>query len=148
MVEQPEPLGGKPGTGTLHISGGNVTSSDTSIGYAAGSHGNVTLDSGSLQMAGEFFIGNAGTGSLTVTGGQISSQTAYIGFGGSGTAAFSGGQWDAGGDINVGLDGNGTLSVGGNSVVTVNSGSGSVNLAVDPGSQGTLNMAPEARRAR
>jgi len=67
---------GVSGTGTLCISGGEVTAGSIHVGSNAGSSGVVTLSSGTLSVTSNYFyLGRYGEGSLHVDGGLLKSGT-------------------------------------------------------------------------
>jgi len=131
---------GKSGTGTLLVNGGKVSDSTGFIGYSAGSSGAATVTSGTWATAGNLFVGRFGTGTLLVNGGYVSNNIGLIGAsaGNSGVATVTSGTWANGGDLNVGYSGTGTLNLTGSGLVSV--GSGTLYLATNAGSTGTLNL--------
>lgn len=131
-------LVGDTGTGTLAIqNGGTVTVNGTSfIAYDAGSQGTVTVsgqDAGgnaaSWTSGGDLVIGQFGTGALTISdGGAVTNATGYVGASGgsAGTVVVSGragdgtaSTWTNSGDLRVGEESSGALTVQDGGAVTV-----------------------------
>ena len=138
------------------------------VGISSAALGQDTiLDSGTTTVStatnfdGDLYVATTGTASLEViTGGYATNTTGYLGFnaGGVGTATVSSGTWANSGNLYVGGEGTGTLSVTGGSVtnsdgyiatsnnsvgtVTVSSGTwaNSGMLVVGLGGTGTLNV--------
>ena len=126
---------GYSGSGVLKITGGaQVSDALTNIGNNGGSLGMVTVNgAGSKWMAGELAVGNNGSGTLYVShGGQvISSDGAVIGNDifsiGSVIVDGAGSMWTQGGNLDIGIQNSGSLSItGGGSMST----GGAVNLGV------------------
>ena len=155
------------GTGTLTIqNGGTVNSAGGgSVGLAAGSTGTVTVtgpgSTWSNTPGGGLSIGAFGTGTLTIAnGGTVINNTAFaanIGTGagsqGTVTVTGAGSTWSNSSGVNIGNLGTGTLtvadggSVGGSVVVAQNAGSlGTLNIGAGaiPVGPGTLNAASVA----
>ena len=119
---------GNNGSGTLNITGGNVTSGldgiNSSVGYNVGSNGLVNVSAGTWNIRDDFSLGGAGNGTLNVSGGNITTAEWLI-VGeeatGKGVANVSGGRLsvDPLSALVVGYDGNGTLTLTGNGVVSV-----------------------------
>ena len=137
---------GDSGTGLLNVDGGNLTCSNgvSTIGNGDGSIGTANIGSGTWVNSGDLWVGsNSGTGTLNISGGAVTNQTCYIGSLGMGTVTVSGGTWANNGELVVGIPffgpGTGTLNITGG-IVTVISGTGTVYLAIDAGSKGTLNL--------
>jgi T5SS/PEP-CTERM-associated repeat protein/autotransporter-associated beta strand protein len=78
---------------------------------------------------------------LNLGGGTISSVSGYLGYesGSNGSATLTGGDWSNSSSLFVGSYGTGTLDLNGGSV-SVDLGNGTVRLAVQAGSTGTLNL--------
>ena len=113
---------GYEGTGTLNVTGGNVTNTSGYIGFIADSSGTATVSSGTWANSGGLAVGNSGTGTLKVTGGTVTNDAiGYIGryADGHGTATVSSGTW-ANGNLAVGNYGTGILNVTGGSVTNTN----------------------------
>jgi len=79
---------------------------------------------------------------LTINGGLVSNQTGYIGnvTTGLGAATVSSGTWSSASALIVGRAGTGVLNLTDSGVVTVGAGSGTLTVASDLGSVGTLNI--------
>ena len=184
---------GLGGMGTLNIQGGGVLTSgpggfesqvpgtsgvSADIGAQAGSVGTVTIDgAGSAwNQTGAIRIGDAATGSVTVQNGGVLSTgsdgslenlSGVIGVqaGGQGTMTVTGdnSEWQAGGNVQVGASGTGTLNImdsgkvsaddlsigaeaGGQGTVTMNGGTLELagKLTVGDAGQGTLTVVPGA----
>ncbi len=153
---------GYSGTGNLNVqNGGKVTDTTGYIGfgYYPGSNGTATVDgvnangkASTWSNSGNLYVGygatNSGTGTLAVqNGGQVSSADSYLGFssGSSGIATVTGGVTTNGaasswtyGSLHVGESGTGTLNILNGGQVTPSGGSGAVNVAVQPGSVGSV----------
>ncbi|WP_443971471.1 autotransporter outer membrane beta-barrel domain-containing protein [Sphingobium sp. CR28] len=129
---------GDTGTGTLTIqNGGVVTVDGTSfVAYDAGSAGTVIVsgqDAGghaaSWTSGGDLVIGQFGTGALTISdGGAVTNATGYVGASGgsAGTVVVSGragdgtaSTWTNSGDLRVGEESSGALTVQDGGAVTV-----------------------------
>ena len=80
-----------------------------------------------------------GNGSLTISGGTVSNTDGIVGryAAGTGMVNVSGGNWMNSGNLTLGNEGNGTLNLTGNGTVSVG---GTLTLASDAGSTGTLNL--------
>lgn len=136
---------GLDGKGSLSITGGGtVTTSSAVIGQNAGSDSFVELSgSGSTWTnSGQLIVGGSGTALLTSdNGGALSTGAAIIGesAGGIGTVLFGTGsgpnQWTITGDLEIGKNGAGTLSLKKASTATV---SGTVLVGELAGSTGAL----------
>lgn len=134
---------GLSGTGSLAIEGGQVsTTSGVVIGNNVPANGTALVTGGTLSSGTDLWVGYYGTGSLTLGGGQISNGSGYIGYyeTGNGTVLVSDGLWDNSLGLTVGESGSGALTLTGNGVVQVAAGSGTVTLARNAGSTGTLNI--------
>jgi autotransporter-associated beta strand protein/T5SS/PEP-CTERM-associated repeat protein len=113
---------GYEGTGTLNVTGGNVTNASGFIGLTVKSVGTATVSSGTWANSGGLSVGDSGTGTLEVTGGTVTNDAiGYIGRDakGHGTATVSSGTW-ANGNLAVGNYGTGILNVTGGSVTNTN----------------------------
>ena len=105
--------------GQVQIAGGaQVSNTHSSIGYASGSVGSVTVNgAGSLwDNSQDLFVGNAGNGTLTITNSaQVHSTRGNIGYSsgsvGSVTVDGAGSTWTNQLNISVGQSGNGTLII-------------------------------------
>jgi T5SS/PEP-CTERM-associated repeat protein len=145
---------GVNGTGSLTIqSGGTVNSVEGFIGGQAGSTGTVTVDGTGSHWtnSGELHVGTFGIGSLTIrSGGTMSTGIGLIGdlAGSTGTVtvdgAGTGSSWTNSGSLLVGVSGAGTLTIQNGGGVNVG---GSVLVALNPGSTGTLNIGAASGQA-
>ncbi|HWU98741.1 MAG TPA: autotransporter domain-containing protein [Oxalicibacterium sp.] len=141
---------GNDGTGTLTVSNGGQVSSDRGyIAAGGGSTGNATVTgAGSTWTSAEsLYVGQSGTGTLTVSnGGAVrNTLTGFLGGNGSGvgnaTVTGAGSMWASEGGLRIGLYGTGTLTVSdGGHVSSGVGGVGLIELAVNPGSTGVLNI--------
>ncbi len=139
---------GNGGTGELTVTNkGSVTTTGTStfIGTGSESSGSVTIDGegASWANAGKFYVGNSGTGTLTVTNGGSFTNTGgynYIGYkaGASGAVAVDGegSSWTNTGNLYVGDEGTGSLTISNGGSVT----SSSAFIGKDTGGIGTVNV--------
>ena len=125
---------GRSGTGTLNVTGGNVSSNFSTLGVNAGGVGEATVSSGTWASINNLTVGSSGTGTLNVFGGYVSNNAGYLGTnaGGVGTATVSSGTWANRGDLTVGSSGTGTL--------TINGGLVSVSGTLSKGTYGTINL--------
>ena len=115
-------LGSDGGIGIMTLNGGTVTAANARVGSDSLSSGTLTVNGGTLAIAEVLSVGfGGGTGSFLVTGGTVTSGTSFVGSGGGsvGTAEISGGLWSTTGDLTVGGNGTGTLTVSGSGVVEV-----------------------------
>ena len=145
---------GQSGTGTVTVQNGGtlqVEGNTVSIGTDAGGIGTLTFDKAGGTSptftfnggASSFLtIGDQGTGHFFVQGGaQISTTSSVIignGSTGIGTATLQGegSSWNITGNVTVGLDGTGTLTVKDGNVLTTNGGN--ITLGEHAGSTGML----------
>ncbi len=132
-------------SGTLNLSGGEVSTSGSGIGYF-GYNGSSTVTvsggtlstggdlyfsylnsatatlsgTGTISAAGTLFVGKEGTGSLTVNGGTLSSASGVIGqtTNGVGTVTMNASTWTVTNDLAVGqtTGGDGTLVLSGGDI--------------------------------
>ena len=122
---------GNYGTGTLLVqNGGVVTSAGGIVGWNASSTGSTVTVTGSGSKwdssTGIIFIGNLGQGSLTVSnGGVVTSTDGYVGTEAvagnlQSTATITGANsaWNNSGDLFIGHNGNGKISILNGGVVT------------------------------
>ncbi len=132
-------------TGTLNITGGNLTTYATTetasatVGGNSGSVGILNISSGTFTNAHILAVGFSGTGTLNITGGAVISQYANLGWlsGSNGTVNISSGWFIiTGQDLRIGLGGTGALNMTGGTVLVGAGGSGVVNLD----GRGTLNI--------
>jgi len=94
-------VGGTGGTGVLHVTGGNVTSTTAYIGSNATASGSVTVSGGTWSTSANLNVGTSGTGSLTISGS-----------GGTGGLVIVGGTLSKGAAGTITLDAGGTLQIG------------------------------------
>ena len=94
-------VGGTGGTGTLQVTGGNVTSTTAYIGSNATASGSVTVSGGTWSTSANLNVGTSGTGSLTISGS-----------GGTGGLVIVGGTLSKGAAGTITLDAGGTLQIG------------------------------------
>jgi fibronectin-binding autotransporter adhesin len=132
---------GDSGTGSLSVTGGGIVNATSSLGYNLGGAGAATVTGGTWSSD-SLTIGNLGVGTLAVGGGSVASKVAVVGnsAGSSGAATVSGGSLSSASQFIVGLSGTGSLTVSGSGIVAVGGGTGSLVLAQQPGSMGTLLM--------
>ena len=153
---------GNQGAGTLNVlDGGNVTDYVAYIGSQPGSTGTATVTgvnangtSSTWSNSYSLDVGDSGSGTLAIQdGGKVTDLNGYIGdytnFGVSanGTATVSGvnangtaSSWINGNSLTVGYDGTGILNISNGGVVQISGGAGTLTLARDSGSNGTLNI--------
>jgi T5SS/PEP-CTERM-associated repeat protein/autotransporter-associated beta strand protein len=133
---------GASGTGTLNISGGNVSNTTYALVGAVGTAvGTVSASGGTWTIGSYLTVADAGTGTLNISGGTVTATSGTLGnyAGSNATATVSNGTWTNSGNLTVGSSGTGTLSLtGGN--VSLNAGSGTLSLAQESFSNGTLNF--------
>jgi T5SS/PEP-CTERM-associated repeat protein/autotransporter-associated beta strand protein len=130
---------GDGGNGTLVVAdGATLSNGDTSIGYNAGSTGSVTVDGagstwgvtgGTTYVPSMLKVADNGTGTLVISnggtvtspGGEIAKNSGSVG---TVTVTGSGSSWTIGngtiyaGSLNVGEDGNGSLTVSAGATVS------------------------------
>jgi fibronectin-binding autotransporter adhesin len=94
-------VGGTGGTGTLQVTGGNVTSTTAYIGSNATASGSVTVSGGTWSTSANLNVGTSGTGTLTISGS-----------GGTGGLVIVGGTLSKGAAGTITLDAGGTLQIG------------------------------------
>ena len=142
------------GTGALNVNGGTVTNVNGSLGNYPGSNGSATVTSGMWNNSGYLRVGDSGTGTLNINGGTVTNSTGFIGYYlvasgtalppgtyfGNGTATVTSGTWANANSLYVGYSGTGTLNLSGGGVVSVSSGTGTLTIASQAGSTGTLNL--------
>lgn len=143
---------GKWGEGALSVTGGGAV--ESSFGYVADSVDSVgsVIVSGAGSTwtnANSVAIGRNGEGRLSITdGGVVSGTVGLIGelSDGSGAVTVSGANsaWQNSVGFYVGYDGAGELTLADGGAVTVNGGSGTVDVAYQSGSFGTLNIGAAA----
>ena len=141
---------GQSGTGTLIIENGGIlttTIPGADIGEGAGSQGAVTVTGvgSTWTNSGLLSVGTNGTGALTIAnGGVVSNTNGFIGFAtgsqGAVTVTGAGSTWTNSGDLFVGRLGAGALTIANGGSVNVGGGAGTVFVANQAGSTGTLNI--------
>ena len=147
-ADTPPALVASQGTGSLTLQNGatGTMAGQLVVGGSAGSNGTVTIDDSELQAEGGVVIGYGGTGTLTVqngaslkTGDDGTGLSAVIGLQntGNGTVNVQGGSWQAGGSVEIGSDGTGTLNVSQAGTVQ----SEDATIGKDAGSSGSVNVA-------
>lgn len=94
-------VGGTGGTGTLDVTGGNVTSTTAYVGSNATASGAVTVSGGTWSTTANLNVGTSGTGTLTISGS-----------GGTGGLVIVGGTLAKGVAGTITLDTGGTLQIG------------------------------------
>ena len=119
---------GSSGTGTVSVSNGADMSVGTfTLGLSGTGSGTLTIDNATLAASSYLAAGWSGYGQVTVqNGGSLTSGSTiggYLGYasGGSGdvTVTGAGSAWTANGDLSVGYEGTGSLSVLDSGEVTV-----------------------------
>ena len=139
---------GGSGSGMVTVqSGGAVSSATGSLGQSSGSNGVVTVSgagsSWTLGPGGGLNIGGFGTGTLAIAdGGRVNNLTNAganignaVGSQGAVTVSGVGSVWTNSNGVNVGNRGSGVLTVADGGTVN-----GSVTIAANAGSTGTLNI--------
>jgi fibronectin-binding autotransporter adhesin len=145
---------GDSSVGTLTIADGGLVSNATGyVGYAIDGNGTATVaghdangNASTWTNTGDLVIARDGTGSLSIEdGGKVSNSTGYIGAdaGSSGTVTVSGrdangnaSTWLNTGDLRVGDDGVGTLTIADGGLVS----NGFGNIGIQTDSQGTITV--------
>jgi fibronectin-binding autotransporter adhesin len=132
---------GSSGNGTLNLSNGNVSALSVRAGFFASGVGAINLRGGALET-GDLSLGYRGTGSLLVNGGTMDASFVRIGelSNAVGNATVASGTLRSSGNIILGEGGNGTLNLVGTGTVSANAGAGTVTVAQNAGSTGTLNI--------
>jgi fibronectin-binding autotransporter adhesin len=132
--------------GALRLAGGgSVSDRSAYVGDSSGTTGSATVTGASSRWtsSGSLLVGSSGTGTLTVAdGGSVSDSTAYIGYnsGSTGSATVTGtsSRWTTSGNFYLGSSGAGTLTVADGGAVSVGGGTGTLTVARDGRSTGTL----------
>jgi len=108
-------LVGNYGSGTLNVSGGQVTDGGAFIGYNAGTASSVTVSSGTWTNNGDVYTGWLGaSGTLNVSGGLATGHYLFVtASGGNATAVITGGTYNNANEAYIGYGGSGTLNVSG-----------------------------------
>jgi T5SS/PEP-CTERM-associated repeat protein len=94
-------VGGVGGTGTLNVTGGQITNTIGYIGAGTNSIGAVTISGGTWSNSANLNVGTSGTGRLTISGS-----------GGTGGLVIVGGMLSRGGAGTINLNSGGTLQIG------------------------------------
>jgi T5SS/PEP-CTERM-associated repeat protein len=94
-------VGGVGGTGTLNVTGGQITNTIGYIGAGTNSIGAVTISGGTWSNSANLNVGTSGTGRLTISGS-----------GGTGGLVIVGGLLSRGGAGTINLNSGGTLQIG------------------------------------
>ena len=141
---------GASGTGQVTIAGGAQVLTGPSggfLGVLPGANGTMTVtDPGSAwNISDQLTVGGAGSGMMIVqNGGTVTNAAGTIGVSSGSIGAVSvtgtGSAWTSSGNVTVGLAGTGTLTVAGGGAVNVGGGTGTVVVANQAGSIGTLNI--------
>ena len=151
-------LVGSAGTGTLTLQGGGTATAPGQLvlGTSAGSAGTVNITGLGSSYTGNssVIVGSRGVGSLNVlNGGLLETGADPGGISGSigdqgtgvGTATLQGGDWRAGGTLQIGASGTGTLNLlqagtleSGAAVIGVSAGSTGTVAITGPGSTWTI----------
>jgi fibronectin-binding autotransporter adhesin len=141
---------GASGTGQVTIAGGGKVLTGPSggfLGVLAGATGTMTVtDPGSAwNISDQLTVAGAGSGMMIVqNGGTVTNAAGTIGVSSGSIGAVSvtgtGSAWTSSGNVTVGLAGTGTLTVAGGGAVNVGGGAGTVVVANQAGSIGTLNI--------
>lgn len=149
------------GTGVLNVTNGGLvdaTGLDIYVGgntYTLGdnsdSDGTINIDgAASTLSAHDIVLGEEGPGRLNISNGGTANTDGDAVFGtyadGSGFASVdgAGSNWNVGGNIYVALEGEGELTLSDGGVLTANSGTGTVYVASNSGSTGTINIGAAA----
>lgn len=144
---------GNYGIGRLEVvNGGSVSNTYGTAGFYADSSGEIDVDgSGSTwRNSAEINIGNHGNGVLDITGGGlVTGDTAsrignYADGVGAATVSGAGSLWSNAGTLYVGREGKGALTLSDGGEVDVGSGDGTLVVAANAGSTGTVNIGAAA----
>jgi T5SS/PEP-CTERM-associated repeat protein len=118
----------------------SLSATQASIGRAAGANGTLNVTAGTFSLIHPLEVGYSGTGTLNITGGSVSDSTGYIGrfTGSTGTATVSGAAstWTNSDEIQVGVDGTGTLRIEAGGSATDRYGY----VGLNPGSMGAATV--------
>ncbi|WP_417773925.1 autotransporter domain-containing protein [Stappia sp.] len=135
--------------GTLAINaGGTVNAGFVHVGLDAGSKGAVVVDGAGAHLdlaGGSMNVGESGEGSLTVSnGGKVSGKLLDIASaaGSVGTVVVTGdgSQWVAATSSSLGNLGKGSMTLAAGGVASIASGTGTLTIADQVGSEGALNI--------
>lgn len=139
---------GSRGTGTLTISdGAEVSAVGGYVGSWDTGHGTATVTGSGSRWTNSstMIVGSEGVGLLTIeNGGAVSNTAGTIGdvAGSTGTVVVSGAGslWSNSDSLTVGAGGDGTLTVSNGGVVRAADGTGTLTIAEQSGSAGTVNI--------
>lgn len=133
---------GEYGSGSLSMSGGRINSGWIAIGNDTPATGIATVTGGTWSNSVNLVVGVYGTGNLTIAGGRFTTANSYIGHvaGAKGTVAVSSGTFSNTATLIVGNLGSGTMSLVDTGVGIAGGGTGTLTLAQNGGSAGTLNI--------
>ncbi|MCK9555105.1 autotransporter domain-containing protein [bacterium] len=134
--------------GTLNVTGaGSTWASTQNIYVGRVGTGTLTVSGGTVDGTAELYVGytDPGVGTMTISNsGDVSDTNGVIGYEadseGTVTVTGAGSIWNNSANLYVGYTGTGTLNVSDNGSVSVNNGAGTLTLAEDAGSVGTLNI--------
>jgi outer membrane autotransporter protein len=134
---------GQDGEGHLTISnGGLVTNGQVDIAYDADSSGSVSVEGGTWINSDSLGVGVGGIGSLSITSGLVESVGGFVGdeANSQGSVTVDGGSsaWNSTNFLYVGYSGEGHLTVANGGTVNVDAGTGTLTVAYDAGSTGTV----------
>lgn len=134
-------VSGTGGSGELNLTGGDVKSSISNLGFAVQSSGMATISGGTWANSVGMIVGRSGTGTLSMTGGLVTSVSSTMGLnaGSVGSATITGGTWAHSASLTVGGAGAGSLTISGSG------GSGGVVVVggtLSRGPSGTISLEP------
>jgi len=127
------------GTGTMTVSGGNVTANGASLGITNAGNGTVVVNGGRLTIANVTNVGSFARGNLQVSSGTLTTDQVIVGAStqgantGTGSVSVSGGTWNSSLSLTVGQSGNGTYTQTGGVVTAAAGYIGSANTQVTSG---------------
>ncbi|MEN9468779.1 MAG: hypothetical protein RL630_512 [Verrucomicrobiota bacterium] len=130
-------------TGTANMTAGSwTTNGNFYVGYLGS--GTLELSGGNLTFnIYQFHVGNEGDGTLQMTGGNLSTTNSFLGTesDSSGNATLTGGTWINSNNLSVGPNGSAFLSISGNAILevggTLSRGAGG---SIDLAAGGTLQI--------
>lgn len=108
-------VSGTGGSGTLNLTGGDVKSTISNLGFAVQSSGMATISGGTWASSVGMVVGRSGTGTLSMTGGLVTTVSSTMGLnaGSVGSATITGGTWAHSDSLTVGGAGTGSLTISG-----------------------------------